>query len=78
MGLCQLLCLIVSMCSATTSILRRAMTHTSGGSVMSFVLLNGFLVMHVQNISLRCIFLFAISPFILQPRINLPNCLSFS
>lgn len=65
MGFCELLCLTVSSFSAITRTLSRGVAHTSGGSVMSAVLLSGFLVMHVQNIYLRCIFLFAISMLIL-------------
>jgi len=78
MGLSELLCSIVSSFSVTTSILSEGVTHTSGGSVMSFVLLSGVLVMNVQNIYLRYIFLFAISMLILEPRIDFPNCLCFS
>lgn len=44
------------------------MTHTSGGNVTSFVLLNMLLVIQVQHFYLKYIFLFTISMFIFETR----------
>lgn len=60
--------LIVFSFSTLTRFLTKRMTHTSGGSVTSFVLLDVLLVVQVQRFYLKYIFLFTISTFIFEPR----------
>lgn len=67
--------LVVFSFSALTRILTKRMTHTSGGNVTSFVLLNELLVIQVQHFYLKYIFLFTISMFIFETRKKLSNYL---